>query len=110
MIHTDTKQKLPRFLAYPVGAQAVSAALIDVPQLNDMSLSFSRHDYGSSERDERHICIAARYTKYNMGLSARRTLDEAGFYGPRWSATIYAVPTALNSHVRRALTSHGLEC
>lgn len=108
MIPTKYKQKLPRFLAYPLGAQAISDALVGVPQYDLFSLRFSRHDY-DPRVDGKPLTIAARYTKYNVRLSSSHDLEESGFYDPQWDATIYAVPRPLNARIRNALRAHGMQ-
>ncbi len=108
MIPTEAKQKLPRFLAYPLGAQAISDAIVGVPQYDRLSLWFSRHDYEPSDVNGKPITIASRYTRYDVGVSISRDLMERGVYDPRWDVTIYAVPKQLNSRIRHALRAHGL--
>jgi len=108
MIPTVTKQNLPNFLSYSIGAQALANALTRVPQLESLSLRFLRHHNAARKSEGKHICIAAQYTKYNIGLSASHYLDESKFYGPKWDATVYAVPPSHNSRIRNAIKDHGL--
>ena len=107
MIPTVKKDKLPSSLAYPVRAQRVSDALSSIPQIAHLELWFIRNDYGQSEVDGKHLVIAARYKKSNMGISASYLGDELGIYGPTWDVWVYAVPKAINAPVRSALHDHG---
>lgn len=109
VIPTVRKQKLPSFLSYPVGAQLVTNALLTVPQVDKLELWFTCDQDRESEVDGKHLVFAARYRKWNMGLSASRSMDESGFYGPKWAAWVYAVPKPLNSLIRSALIDHGFE-
>jgi hypothetical protein len=58
VIPTSRKERLPKGFTYPLGAQVISAALDDVPQLEKASLWFQwRDDYWASEWREK---LAAR--------------------------------------------------
>ena len=107
MIPTVTKKKLPAFLAYPVGAQRVTEALAAVPQIDDLELWFTVNQHGESEVAGRRLVFGARYKKYNLGMSASHSMEESGFYGPKWDVWVYAVPKSLNALIRSSLTEHG---
>jgi hypothetical protein len=50
LIPTGTKEKLPQGFSYPLGAEAISAALDGVPQLDNATFSFVwRDEYWASE-------------------------------------------------------------
>lgn len=107
MIPTKTRNKLPRFLCYPVGAKVVTDALTTVPQIEQLELWFIQNKYGESEVDRRRLVVSARFSKHNLGVSASHAMDELGLYGPKWDVWIYAVPKELNATIRSALVGHG---
>ncbi len=109
MIPTKTKDKLPSSIAYPVGAERVSDALSSVPQIADLELWFIANRYGRSMEQGNELVFAARYKKDNLGLSASHSLDQSGFYGPKWVVWVYAVPKQLNSKIRACLIEHGFD-
>lgn len=109
MIPTKTKDKLPSSVAYPVGAKLVTDELSSVPQIADLALWFTANRYGKSEDNGNRLVFAARYLKYNLGMSASHSMQLSGFYGPNWDVGIYAVPKSLNSQIRSSLLEHGFE-
>lgn len=109
MIPTKTRNKLPGFLAYPVGAKVVTDALTTVPQIEELELWFIHNRYGEPEVDRRRLVVATRYSKYNLGVSASHAMEESGLYGPKWEVWVYAVPRQLNATIRTALFDHGLK-
>lgn len=108
MIPTKYREKLPRSLAYPVGAALISDALASVPQLDELQLHFASNRTGQPTGDGKHLVLTAGYRKTNLGLSASHDWEEAGLYGPAWDVWVYAVPQQLNRLVRRAMVDHGL--
>lgn len=109
MIPTVSKKKLPASLAYPIGAELLTRVLSTVPQIDELKLRFTLNQYDKSAVTGQYLVFTARYLKWNMGLSASRSLDESGFYGPKWEAYVYAVPKRASSLVRLALIDHGFE-
>lgn len=43
-IPTRYKAKIPRTLSYPIGAKAISDALLGVPQFNELNVEFFYHN------------------------------------------------------------------
>ena len=68
LIPTTFKEKLPRTLAYPVGAQILTDALAETPQLEELTLWFSRGDHYTTENTGRHLCIEVRYNHWHLGI------------------------------------------
>jgi hypothetical protein len=109
VIPTRTKDKLRSSIAYPVGAERVTDALSSVPQIAALELWFIANRYGRSMDQENQLVFAARYKKDNLGLSASHSLDQSGFYGPKWDVWVYAVPRQLTSKIRSCLIEHGFD-
>lgn len=109
VIPTKVKNKLPKQLAYPVGAQEISMDLASVPQVDELELWFLDNRYSKSIVENKRLAIAALYRKDNLGMSASRMADELGLYGPSWSIEVSAVPSSLSSSVSMALHDHGFK-
>lgn len=107
MLQTKYKDKLPSFLTYPLGAKTISESLIGVPQYDKLEIGFLRGRYEKLEREGRRKVAAVRYLRSNLGLSAAHFAEERGYYGPKWSIDVYAVPRDSGSTVRDALASAG---
>lgn len=109
MIRTVSRHKLPSFLAYPVGAQLITNALVTPPRSYELELYFVRNRYRYHDVENAHLVLTACYRKWNMGLSASRSNEAAELYGPTWQAWIYSVPRTLSALIRAALIDHGFE-
>jgi hypothetical protein len=66
MLATTRKSKLPKSLSYPIGAQVLSAALEEIPQLEVVSLEFHLASSGNRQpgRVSRYPVLEARYVHY----------------------------------------------
>jgi hypothetical protein len=84
LIPTILKTKLPDGLAYPVGAEAISAALEQVPQYDALKLGFHK------PHSDNALVI------HSTGVP------------PMWTITIHAVPSSSRSLVRDQLLREGL--
>lgn len=109
MIPTFRKDKLPRTLAYPSGAQAVTNALLSIPHREGLELWFMRREFGPADEDGLHRVIVVRYEMRHVGLSAASFMVESGFYGPKWDISVYAVPRELNARIRESLRTSGFD-
>ena len=54
VVRTAYRSRIPKGLAYPLGAEAVSAALASVPQEQELSLSFHFHGRAKDVEDAAH--------------------------------------------------------
>ena len=107
LIPTRSKSKLSSTLAYPVGAQSISEALVTVPQFEQLELWFTDNRYKVADTIGNLPIVAGRYVKHNLGLSASHRLDESGAYGPKWEIQIYTVPKQHATTIRNALADRG---
>ncbi len=46
LIRTGLRDRLPHGLSYPIGAEAMSQALADVPQFGELWIAFNKHLLG----------------------------------------------------------------
>jgi hypothetical protein len=116
MIPTRSQAKLPKALSYPLGAEAISAALADAPHAAEFGLWFCA-DTGSSAslfqqrlREGRPTkVLAAEYVPaQGPGYSRSRGLVEGGWYDARWSLDVYPVLRGRRHPVGQALRERGL--
>lgn len=115
MIPTSYRSKLPQALSYPVGAEAVSAALRGVPQEAALSLHFAdRPTVFASEfkalRAEAipYPILAATFSYLPAGLKGSNYGLAQGWHDETWSLTVYPVPRRLRSVAKERLLSEGL--
>lgn len=111
MIATSFKDRLPKSLAYPVGAEAISAALSGAPYPEELSLSF-RADGGLSRLDfQRVVCRREPYTvllaqyrpvsRPNIGIGPQASV-------PRWSLVVHPVLSEFKHAAGQILRNEGL--
>jgi len=114
MIPTHYKMRVPRTLAYPIGAELVSSALAEVPQRERMTLGFYdkptifASDYHQLLARGIYAVVAASYRNLGPGLSGSNRDIETGFYTESWELSIYPVPVKEKARVRAALVADGL--
>ena len=115
MIPTHYKMKLPGSLAYPVGAELLSAALADVPQRDRLTLGFyDKPTIFASEFRRLLACgvytvIAVNYRHLGPGLSGSNKDVDTGWYrSESWELSVYPVPGKQKALVRAALVAEGI--
>lgn len=101
---TIFRSKLPRELAFPAGAEALSAALAGVPQAAAFGCHFTGGGYNQihKERDNElvlHIGYTKRARSFYDGVDAAAR----GVLNARWEIHVYAVPTALRHGIKTEL-------
>src|SRR5262245_4549835 len=110
MIPTRYRDKTPRALAFPIGAELLSAALAGTPQELDLSVAFRDKptDFVSGfqqllRSDAPLPVLRAAYRNLPPGISGSNVMAEAGYYDATWFLDVYPVPRALKSLVRGQL-------
>ena len=108
LIPTKNKYKLPKSMSYPLGAKEISESLAEVPQYNDLNLTFiDRSTFWASKfnecikNKEQIKVLEIKYTKLKGGISTPKKWLEEGSPGSGWNITIYAVPK-VNRHQTNA--------
>src|SRR5690242_5692561 len=107
------KPKLPNFLSFPIGFEAISAALKDTPVFDEMKLIFS--DYAlegatsfrkTVEAKKPHTIVSARFIRWDKRPSIGKGFED--YLRGKWELWIY--PCARQSKVtaKRALLRDGL--
>ncbi len=98
-LHRDKHSKL---VAFPVGAEVLSRLLEGVPQHALMTCSF----YAGNPHRDRGPIIHVLHLMYRQRARTffdAKTADESGVFEPRWSVTVFSVPSDLRQEIRTAL-------
>jgi hypothetical protein len=116
MIPTRHKAKLPRYLSYPIGAQALTEALASAPRAEAFTVSFwgkpvwpdSRFRRDLAEQHPYTILVAEYRPREKPGYGGCRSLAEKGWYDEKWQLTVYPVVRELRHLANRLLLDRGL--
>lgn len=113
LIQTARRARIPRGLSYPIGAEAITAALAGVTQFSKLELWFScaspAHTLRvSSKSDSVLPIIQVTFEKISPGATGSRAGAQAGWYSDKWRLWVYAMPSEAKSRVRQALLDRGL--
>jgi hypothetical protein len=95
-ITTTRKEKLPKGYSYPLGAEALSQALIGVPQYSMLSITFNWRD----------TFWASEYQNKLKALGQIKIV-ELNPWGMEWRIFVSAVPAEHSHAVREQLSSTG---
>jgi hypothetical protein len=99
VIPTRFKSKIPQTLSYPIGAKAISAALVGAPQFDDLSVNFWSWKVRSS--------AATPYRVIQIGYSGPNRQYSAPFRST-WSITVNAVPRHLRHVIQEKIAAEAL--
>src|SRR4030095_7045459 len=109
------KPKLPSFLSFPVGADAINAFVKDVPQFASIELIFSADPMLSATRfrrlieaDEPHPVLRADFVRWDKRPSIGDELWVQEYLQGKWSLWAYPVRRTLKARARQALVAEGL--
>ena len=111
---TQYKEKLPSHLSYPVGLELLTTELGQVPQADELSVSFHAHAGRTTEVEhkrrsgEYYPVLTARFRYARLGLSESSELREQGLYDPTWSIVIYGVSRGKRAIARKLLCEQGI--
>jgi hypothetical protein len=94
LIPTQYKTKIPSLVSWPIGAQEISDALLDVPQFSELKITFSF--YMTNKTALKHWpwmeVMRFEYVKTANSLSVSDDMIQRGYLERRWSITVSAVP------------------
>ena len=116
LIPTAGKDKIAHTHSYPIGAEALSRALADMPQVREIILSFTagRFFSFSGEWAHRHnlagdviwTVLRVRYRRRSSSLASQWEYGlRPGVTGPQWWVDVYPVERTVRHSVREALES-----
>ena len=120
MIQTRWKAKIPQTLSWPVGAEAITAGLGDVPHVADLSLWFTEGVTRPASAFQRVMRESLPYTlfvaeyrpaerpSYTEGTILRRLADELGWDEAKWELRVSPVPRSWRAVAGAAIRDVGL--
>ena len=112
MIAVDTpKDRIPQNVSYPIGTEALSTFLKDIPQYSSIRLKYSNDPTGhrgSLDRlvrsGEPYTIMQARYFIWDRAIF----LKHGEHTTPSWSITVYPVSRAIRKQVVELLMKEGV--
>ena len=116
MIPTRHKAKLPKTLSWPLGAEAISAGLADVPHAAELTLWFANAPVFWASAFQRILRESRSYAvlvaEYRAALgpnySKSTALVERGGYDAKWELRVNPVLRPLRSTAAALLREHGI--
>lgn len=116
MIPTRHKARLPKSLSWPLGAEAISAALADAPHVADLTLSFADSPVWPASEFQRLLresrpypLLVAQYRPASKpGYGGMTALVERGWFEAKWELQVNPVPRADRAAAAAALRETGL--
>jgi hypothetical protein len=102
-------------LAYPIGAEVISEALIGVPQFKDLTVSFMPYNFAfasdfqeARKQNKPYKIFEVSMIHIDKHLSSPKQFIEDGFYDENWEIHVYAVPRELKSTAKQLLLNEAL--
>ena len=116
MIPTRYKSKLSRDLSYPIGAEAISAALAAAPHAEVVTLTFSdsggwpasRFRQVLVDRSPSRILTLRYQPSCKPGFSGSNDMVAGGWYREKWELMVYPVLREFRHLANRLLREEGL--
>jgi hypothetical protein len=105
---TTFRGKHPKLVAYPIGAEALSLALADVPQADQLTCTFSAgspHSGRHVREIESVLWIGYRRMPVSFHDSAERAKQRGKV---AWTINVYAVEASQRSTIKQELIRHAL--
>jgi hypothetical protein len=105
---TTFRGKHPKLVSYPIGAEALSLALADVPQAEQLTCSFyagSPHSGSHIREIENVLWVGYRRMPVSFFDSAERAKQRGNV---DWTINVYAVEASQRSAIKQALIRHTL--
>jgi hypothetical protein len=105
---TTFRGKHPKLVAYPIGAEALSLALADVPQADRLTCTFSAgspHSGRHIREIENVLWIGYRRMPVSFFDSAERAKQRGNV---DWTINVYAVEASKRSAIKQTLIRHAL--
>lgn len=103
------KSRLPQTLAYPANAKLISEALADVPQSEELSISFYfSGDSASLLKEREWRILEASYYEQHINRFTPRYWEEARLLHDIWNISIYPVFRPIKHRIQHLLLLEGL--
>ena len=108
MLRTYSKAKIAKGLSYPVGAQAISAALAGLPQFDEIEIFFMNNLTGSPAKLGEYVQSGAPLRI----LSGDHWIKYPSVYSDgkeeSWTVNVYALPSENKQEAQHCLLESGL--
>lgn len=116
LIPTRSKFALPGFLSYPVGAEAISRALVKAPHVPELRLSFYNKVVWQTNvaqkvlnEGQSYEVLSVLYTPSSKpGLTGSQSMVDDGWYDQRWEIWVRPVLRERRHLANRLLMETGL--
>ncbi len=116
MIPTKYRNKLPRHLSYPIGAEAISNALAGLPHFEKLTLTFIDQSVWRASEFQRlllerlpyKIMEASHQPARKPGISTANSMLQDGSYDDKWELRVYPVLAEFRSVANGLLRDQGL--
>ncbi|HMO41474.1 MAG TPA: hypothetical protein PKE26_15755 [Kiritimatiellia bacterium] len=113
MIAVDTpKDRIPQNASYPIGTEALSTYLKDIPQYNTIRLKYSNDPTGHRGSLDKLLNSGEPYTilkaRYFIWERASVFMKRGEHSTPSWSITVYPVSRSIKKQVVEILMNEGL--
>jgi hypothetical protein len=110
IIPTQYKSKIPNTLSFPIGAKAISEALLGVPQFSEISVHFS-----FSNQLARHHGTSTAYQVIDVwfrgptrSIFASLSVEEQISRCPIWTIGVHAIPRSLRHVIKTKIMTEAL--
>nr|WP_319395940.1 hypothetical protein [uncultured Desulfobacter sp.] len=111
LIPTSYKEKLPKDISYPVGAELISQHLEGVPQFNELKLSFFfwTGAYHNILNRDIHTFLEVTYSRSENSISNTKKNEVTQWVTPEWRIGVSPVPGKIRKKVREVCIAEGFE-
>ena len=106
LIPTKFKSKIPHTLSYPIGAEAISSALKDVPQFGDLTLQFSLWKFLRPDQTHVYTVLVLNYSRAAGSLTSGEL--DLKWPEPRWTIMVRPVPRNRRHLIKTRLEEEAL--
>jgi hypothetical protein len=105
---TSHRDKHGKAVSFPLGAELLSRALDGVPQHEALTCSFHAGDIQRHPGKPMLHVMHVMYRKQARSFHHAQDAGDRGVFDPKWSITIFAVPTALRHEIKSSLAGQVL--
>lgn len=111
LIPTSYREKVPKDISYPLGAELISRHLTDVPQFYELKLSFFfwTGEYHKILNRKAHKFVEITYSRYENSISNTKKNKVTQWVKPEWCIGVSPVPARIRKKVREVCIAEGFE-
>jgi len=108
LIPTSFKSKNPHTLSYPIGAEAISSALKDVPQFENLTLQFWLWKFLRPDQTHVYSVLILNYSRAARSLHTTKDQLKYSQLEPRWTIMVRPVPRNRRHLIKTKLEEEAL--